>query len=146
MYLTPQEFLQSLKEGKTERQLNLKENLSIDNAEIRKMIKKYGHTFESAKEHLQTDYSNGFTICNECGSFYSLGQGFTKHLSNGCLHCEGESKHHTYHVNASSPKYGGFPARWMSQMFDDKMHYCKDKLQIGKFAHLVPISTKTVPQ
>ena len=86
---------------------------------------------------MQTDYSNGFTICSNCGSYYDLGKGFTKHLSIGCLHCEGEAKHRVYHVNASKPSEGGFPARWMAQMFDDGMSYCKDRLQIEKFKNIV---------
>lgn len=130
MNITPEQFIQALKEGKTERSLNLKDSDYINESERSKLIKKYEHSFESATEYLLTDYSNGFTICSKCGSFYDLGKGFTKHLSNGCLHCEGESKHHTYHVNASKPSEGGFPARWMSAMFDDGMSYCKDKLQI----------------
>lgn len=133
MNITPIEFLQLLKEGKTEKELNKKEDLTIDTKELYKLVHKYGHTTESATEHLQTDYSDGYTICKCCGSFYQLGKGFTKHLSNGCLNCEGEDKHRCYHVNASGPKYGGFPARLMSIMFDDKMSYCKDKLQVGKY-------------
>jgi len=138
MNITPQQFLTSLREGKTERQLNLKESDYIDTKEVEKLIK-YGHTAVSAREHLQTDYSNGFTICANCGSFYKLGNGFTKHLSKGCLHCEGQEKHRLYFVNASKPKDGGFPARWMSVMFDDGMSYCKDKLEIGIFAEEVEI-------
>lgn len=138
MHITPEEFLLALEAGETERSLNLKEDLTINQTELKKLIsKEYGHTVQSATEHLQTDYSNGFTICKCCGSYYSLGKGFTKHLSNGCLNCEGEKKHRTYYVNASEKRYGGFPARWMSQMFDDGMHYCKDKLEVGKYANLV---------
>jgi len=138
MNITPEIFLQSLKEGKTERELNLTESLYVDSQELKNLTSNhYGHTVQSATEHLQTDYSNGFTICGKCGSYYPLGKGFTKHLSNGCLHCEGESKHHVYHVNASEPRYGGFPARWMAVMFDDGMSYCKDKLQIEKMKELV---------
>jgi hypothetical protein len=133
MNITPIEFIQSLKEGKTERELNEKSNKTIDESELCFLIKRYDHTVESAKEHLLTDYSNGFTICKKCGSFYQLGEGFTKHLSNGCLHCEGVENHRVYHVEASPIRYGGFPARWMSQMFDDGMSYCKDKLQIEKY-------------
>jgi len=132
MNITPEMFLQSLKEGKTEKELNKKESIFFDHKEINKLIE-YGHSLDSAKDHLSTDFSNGFTICSVCGSYYHLGNGFTKHLSNGCLNCEGETKHKAYFVNASKPKDGGFPARYMCQMFDDGMHYCKDKLQINKF-------------
>lgn len=138
MNITPIEFLQSLKEGKTERELNLTESGYIDQAEFKKLIsEKYGHTVESATKHLLTDYSNGFTICKKCGSFYDLGKGFTKHLSDGCLHCEGKEKHKIYHVNKSPIDEDGFPARYMSLMFDDGMSYCKDKLQIEKFKNLI---------
>jgi hypothetical protein len=138
MKLTPVEFLNGLSEGKTEKELNRTESGYIDQVELKKLTsEKYGHTIESATDHLLTDYSNGFTICACCGSYYHLGKGFTKHLSNGCLHCEGSGKHHVYHVNASKPSEGGFPARDMSVMFDDKMHYCKDKLQIGVFSNEV---------
>lgn len=137
MNITPEFFLQSLKDGKTEKELNKKESTYIDQSELNELIKKYGHTIESAKEHLSTDYSNGFTICSTCGSFYYLGKGFTKHLSNGCLHCEGSEKHRVYFVNASKPSEGGFPARYMSIMFDDGMRYCKDKLQIERFKNLI---------
>ena len=137
MNITPEIFLQSLKEGKSERELNLKESLFIDPIEYKKLIKKYGHTPEEAKNYLQTDYLNGFTICGNCGSFYSLGKGFTKHLSKGCLHCEGKENHRIYHVNASKPSEGGFSARFMAVMFDDGLHYCKDKLLIEKFKDLI---------
>ena len=138
MNLTPESFLQSLKDGKTEYELNKTESMYIDMAEFKKLTsKKYGHTPESAKEHLTTDYSNGFTICKKCGSYYHLGNGFTKHLSNGCLNCEGEEKHRVYFVNASKPIYGGFPARFMSIMFDNGLHYCKDKIQVEKYKHLI---------
>lgn len=138
MNITPEIFLQSLKEGKTERELNLTESLYVDHIELKKLTsKKYGHTVKSATDHLQTDYSNGFTICGNCGSFYHLGKGFTKHLSKGCLNCEGEEKHFVYFVNASEPQYGGFPARYMSKMFDDGMSYCKDKLEIEKYKDII---------
>jgi hypothetical protein len=133
MNITPKEFIQLIKEGKTEKELNKTDSLYVDPAKLRKLTLKYGHTIESATEHLTTDYANGFTICGKCGSFYDLGEGFTKHLSSGCLNCEGEAKHAIYYVNASKPREGGFPARFMSVMFDDGMHYCKDKLQIGVF-------------
>jgi len=137
MDITPLQFLQELKNGKSEKELNIKSDLTIDITEFKKLIEIYGHTIASATEHLQTDYSNGFTICKKCGSFYTLGKGFTKHLSNGCLNCEGEEKHKVYFVNASAPRYGGFPARYMSVMFDDGLHYCKDKLIIGKYKNEV---------
>jgi len=92
MNISPESFLSFLKEGKTERELNLRESDYIDSDEVSKLLK-YGHTLKSAREHLLTDYSNGFTICKNCGSYYPLDGGFTKHLSNGCLHCEGEKKH-----------------------------------------------------
>lgn len=133
MNITPIQFITSILEGKTEKELNRTESGYIDPKKYKKLTKKYGHSHESATEHLLTDYSNGFTICGTCGSFYNLGEGFTKHLSKGCLHCEGQEKHRVYHVNASKPSEGGFPARYMSVMFDDKMSYCKDKLQIEKF-------------
>jgi len=136
MEITPQEFIKGIKEGKTERELNLKQVLDFSQFSINKLIK-HGHTTKSAKEHLSTDYSNGFTICTECGSFYQLDKGFTKHMSKGCLHCEGVEKHRCYHVNASTPEYGGFPARMMSVMFDDGMSYCKDKLNIERFKGIV---------
>ena len=138
MKITPEQFLQSLKGGKSECELNKTESMHIDPIEFKKLTsKKYGHTIQSAKEHLTTDYTNGFTICKKCGSFYQLGNGFTKHISNGCLHCEGSEKHRVYYVNSSPPNEGGFPARYMSQMFDDGMSYCKDKLQIEKFKNEV---------
>lgn len=133
MLLTPESFIKALQNGAKEIDLNkLSDTPQFNSIEIQKLIK-YGHTLESAKEHLNTDYTNGFTICANCGSYYHLGKGFTKHLSNGCLHCEGEAKHRCYHVNASRPSEGGFPARWMSNMFDDKMSYCKDNIQIEKY-------------
>lgn len=139
MNITPEQFLQSLKEGKTEKELNLTESLYIDTAELKKLTsKRYGHTIQSATEHLQTDYSNGFTICGTCGSYYDLGKGFTKHLSNGCLHCEGQEKHTTYYHKGNNERNYKTEPRWMSQMFDDGMHYCKDKLQIEKFCNLIP--------
>jgi regulator of replication initiation timing len=138
MRLTPIQFLNALSTGKTEKELNRKESDYIDPVELKKLTSAiYGHTIESATDHLLTDYSDGFTICSCCGSYYHSGNGFTKHLSNGCLNCEGETKHRVYHVNASKPSEGGFPSRWMSQMFDDGMHYCKDELQIGKFSKYV---------
>lgn len=142
MNLTPEQFISELAKGKTEKELNRKEILhsGVYTNEVKKLIK-YGHTLESALEHLNTDYSNGFTICKHCGSFYSLGNGFTKHLSDGCLHCEGSSKHDVHFVDASTKKYGGFPARYMSKMFDDGLHYCKDKLQIEKFKDLLHSDT-----
>ncbi len=138
MNITPEKFLESLKLGETEKKLNRKESDYIDSDELRKLTSaRYGHTVESAKDHLLTDYSNGFTICKSCGSFYELGNGFTKHLSNGCLHCEGSDKHRCYYVNASKPNEGNFPARWMCVMFDDGMSYCKDNLKVEKYKGLV---------
>lgn len=137
MNITPEQFIELILSGKTERELNLNESGYIDPQERKNLMsKQYGHTFQEATDHLLTDYSNGYTICKCCGSFYQLGKGFTKHISDGCLNCEGEDKHRVYHVNASKPSEGGFPARWMSQMFDDGMHYCKNKLEIGKFKPL----------
>lgn len=142
MKLSPIEFLIEIATGKTEKELNIKdEPFYIDSSEVKKLIR-YGHSAFSAREHLSTDFEYGFTICSHCGSFYELGKGFTKHLSNGCLHCEGEEKHRVYHVNASEPKYGGFPARWMSQMFDDGMSYCKNKLQIEKLKEEIKLLTQ----
>lgn len=136
MNITPQQFIKSLKDDKTEKELNKKEVAFHDGREIRKLIK-YGHDLQSAKEHLETDYSNGFTVCGKCGSFYYLGDGFTKHLSNGCLHCEGTEKHDVYLNSGGSvgrgKTYRKFEPRYMSRMFDDGMHYCKDKLQIELF-------------
>lgn len=138
MNLSPEEFIKLVLSGKSEKELNRKESNYIDPIELKKLTsKKYGHTIESATDYLLTDYSNGFTICKYCGSFYQSGEGFRKHLSNGCLHCEGEEKHKVYWVNASKPSEGGFPARYMSIMFDDGIHYCKDKLEIGKYSGLV---------
>ena len=137
MNIKPEKFLSSLSSGITEIELNLKEDLSISTIELTNLAKKYEHTIESATKYLQTDYSNGYTICRKCGSYYHLGDGFTKHLSDGCLYCEGEHKHRVYHVEKSSAEYGGFPARYMSIMFDDKMSYRKDKLQIEKYKKLI---------
>jgi hypothetical protein len=150
MNLTPEQFLQSLQEGKTEKELNQKENsktieelkaagIKKNPATLKYLVKYQGHTEESAAEHLNTDYSNGYTICNKCGSFYYLGKGFTKHLSNGCLHCEGQEKHHIYFNSASDriSKKMGFKPRYMSVMFDDGMSYCKDKLEIEKYKNLL---------
>jgi len=136
MNITPEQFLQSLKEGKTEKELNLTEDLYVDPIRLKELITVYKHTKESATDHLQTDYSNGFTICSTCGSYYFLGKGFIKHLSKGCLHCE-EKKHRVYYVNASFQNEGGFPARFMSIMFDDGMSYVKTKLEIEKYKLLI---------
>lgn len=143
MEMTPREFLQSLEDGKTEFELNRTSDLYVCTSKLKELTSKlYGHTEESAIEHLTTDYSDGFTICNKCGSYYHLGKGFIKHLSDGCLHCEGSEKHRVYYVNASPTSEGGFPARFMSVMFDDGMSYCKDKLQIEKFKDLVSHNNK----
>jgi hypothetical protein len=136
MNITAKEFIKGIKSGKTERELNLITDPYISQSEVNKLIR-FGHTNKSAKEHLSTDYSNGFTICSECGSYYTLGKGFTKHISKGCVHCEGEAKHRCYHVEASTPQYGGFPARMMCVMFDDGMSYCKAKLNIETFKAIV---------
>jgi len=134
MNITPLEFLSLINEGKTELELNLKSSNYVDPKELKSLTStKYGHSIISATKHLLTDYSNGYTICKGCGSFYQLGKGFTKHLSMGCLKCEGEAKHRVYHVDASKPSEGGFPSRYMSQMFDDGLHYCEAKLQVGLF-------------
>ncbi len=137
MNIEPTEFIQRLKAGESEKELNRKESDYIDQSELRILVKKYEHTVESATEHLLTDYSNGYTICGSCGSFYQLGKGFTKHLSKGCLNCEGKDKHRVYHVDASTPMYGGFPARDMCVMFDDGLHYTKNGLQVGLYKDLV---------
>jgi hypothetical protein len=143
MNYTAIEFITLIKQGKTEKELNQKESNYIDPKELKILVDKYEHTIESATDHLLTDYSNGFTICGTCGSFYELGKGFTKHISKGCLNCEGEENHRVYHVQASSKKDGGFPARYMSVMFDDGMSYCKDKLIKGKFFSETPITPLT---
>ncbi len=133
MNIIPEKFIKLLKEGKTEFELNRTESMFVDPEQLKLLCSKYEHTIKSATDYLTTDFTNGFTICKKCGTFYQLNSGFTKHLSNGCLHCEGEKKHTVYHVNASSPSEGGFPARWMAQYFDDGMSYCKDKAEINKY-------------
>jgi len=136
MNITPEVFLAELKNGnKSEHDLNRLENPYISHAEVTKLIR-YGHTLESAKDHLSTDYSNGFTICSSCGSYYHLGKGFTKHLSKGCLHCEPEKHNVYYHHGNNEVNYKTSP-RYMSIMFDNGIHYCKDKLQIEKFKSIV---------
>ena len=138
MNLTPEQFIKSIHDGQIEFDLNRTTDLYVDPIEFKKLTsKRYGHTRESAIEHLQTDYSDGFTICSKCGSYYHLGNGFIKHISTGCLHCEGVNNHRVYHVNESKPSEGGFPARYMSSMFDDGMSYCRDKLQIEKYKSLI---------
>lgn len=132
MNLTPEQFIESILSGETERDLNKQVAPVILSKDVLKLIK-FGHSAESAREHLSTDYSNGFTICRCCGSFYQLGEGFTKHLSNGCLNCEGIGKHHTYYHEGNNEREYKTSPRWMSVMFDDGMHYCKDKLQIERF-------------
>lgn len=132
MVLSPIEFLDKIKSGISEKELNKKKDVIFFQNEINELIRN-GHAIESAKDHLSTDYSDGFTICKKCGSYYHLGKGFTKHLSNGCLICEGEEKHRVYWVEKSEPRYGGFPARYMSVAFDDGMSYCKDKIEKHKF-------------
>jgi hypothetical protein len=135
MHLSPEEFITKVKEGKSIEELNQKELCGVYNDVVLKQLIIYGHTLESAREHLDTDYSNGYTICNKCGSYYHLGDGFTKHLSNGCMHCEGEAKHRVYFNEG--PEDSVFPPRYMSVMFDDGMHYCKNKLEIEKYKDLV---------
>ena len=142
MNTTPENFLKLLLSGKTEKELNKKEDDFIDDKKYKKLIRKYGHTPEEAKEHLLTDYSDGFTICAKCGSYYHLGNGFTKHLSDGCLHCEGEAKHNVYFHKGNNKRHYKSEPRYMSQMFDDGMHYCKDKLQIELFnKEIAPLQT-----
>lgn len=134
MTLTPIQFINLLSTGKTEKECNRNESDYIDPAELKKLTsKRYGHTIQSAKDHLLTDYADGFTICKNCGSYYHLGKGFTKHISNGCLHCEGESKHNTYYHNGNNGRNYKSSPRWMSHMFDDGIHYCKDNLKIEEF-------------
>jgi len=140
MKLTPEQFINFLSTGKTEKEASRNESDYINPAELKKLTgKRYGHTIESATDHLLTDYSDGFTICKHCGTYFHLGKGFTKHISDGCLNCEGEEKHRVCHVNASKPSEGGLPARWMSQYFDDGMHYTKDKAEVEKYKKHLPI-------
>lgn len=134
MNIAPEKFIELLLSGKTERELNLTESGYIDNAELKKLTsKKYGLTYAEAREHLLTDWDNGYTICKCCGTFYQLGQGFTKHLSNGCLNCEGKEKHSTYFHRGNNERNYKTNPRWMAQYFDDGMHYCMDKAEINKF-------------
>lgn len=141
MNITPVEFIAKIKEGKTEHELNLNENIIVyndiykDKALQQKMnsLITYGHNAESALEYLNTDYTNGFTVCGVCGSYAYMGKGFSKHLSKGCVHCEGLSKHDYYEVKGNHQ----FPARTMCQMFDDGMHYIKDKLEKEKYKNEV---------
>lgn len=140
MNITPEQFLQSLKEGKTERELNLTENLYFEPTTLKYIMHVYGYkTEESALAYLQTDHSNGFTICGLCGSYYHLGMGFIKHLSKGCIHCEGESKHKTHliFVYASPLSDIEFPVRSVSLMFDDGIGYSQAKLEIEKYKSLI---------
>ena len=53
--------------------------------------------------------------------------------------CEhyGDLDNYASDVEASTPQYGGFPARMMCVMFDDRMSYCKDKLNIERFKAIV---------
>lgn len=138
MNLTPLEFIQAIKDGKKEFDLNRTESLYVDPKEFKKLTSKaYGHTKKSAIEHLTTDWSNGYTICSNCGSSSQLGKGFTKHISKGCFNCE--DGHRTYNVNASPPKYGGFPARTMCVAFDDGMSYTQSKIELNKYSEQCPI-------
>lgn len=138
MKLTPEQFINEILSGKSEYDLNRTESMYVDPIKFKKLTsKRYGHTLQSAKDHLTTDYTDGFTICANCGSYYHLGNGFTKHLSNGCLHCEGESKHNTYWHHGNNERNYKTNPRWMAQMFDDGMHYCKDELEIEKYKYLV---------
>lgn len=139
MNLTPKQFIELLSTGKTEKELNRKESDYINPAELRKLTSKaYGHSIESAKDHLLTDYSNGFTICKRCGTYYHLGNGFTKHLSDGCLNCEGETKHKVYYHHGNNERNYKTSPRWMATYFDDGMHYCRDKAEIEKFKDYFP--------
>jgi len=141
MNLNPEQFIKFLSTGKTEKEANRNESDYIDSAELKKLTsKKYGLTHAEARDHLLTDYSNGFTICKCCGTFYQLGNGFTKHISTGCLHCEGEEKHRVYYHNGNNERNYKTSPRWMAQYFDDGMHYCKEKAEIGKFAGLSILS------
>lgn len=134
MKLTPEQFIERILSGENEKDLNRKESNYIDQKELKRLTSKaFGHTYESAKNILLTDYSDGFTICKCCGSYYHLGKGFTKHLSNGCLNCEGTEKHYTYYHHGNNERNYKSNPRWMSQMFDDGMHYCKDDLEIEKY-------------
>lgn len=139
MTLTPVQFINLISTGKTEKDCNRKESDYIDPAELKKLTgKKYGLTLAEAREHLLTDYSDGFTICKCCGTYYHLGNGFTKHISDGCLNCEGEDKHRVYwHKGNNEWNYKTSP-RWMAQYFDDGMHYCKDKAEPGKYKEYFP--------
>jgi len=140
MNLSPIEFIEAIKSGQKEYELNRTESLYVDPKELKKLTsKKYGHSYESAVDHLTTDWSNGFTICGTCGSSSDLGKGFTKHISNGCIFCEGEEKHRKYNVEASPKKYGGFPARTMCVAFDDGMSYTVNKLQKEMYFKYTPI-------
>jgi hypothetical protein len=148
MKLTPVEFIEAIKNDKNVAELNLVENpKSIEQLkEVSKqnhnrrgtfnhLVRYYGHTEQSAQEYLNTDYSDGYTICKKCGSFYQLGKGFTKHISNGCVHCESNEKHPKNYNNGD--KRLGFAPRWMCCMFDDGLHYCADKLEIEKYKNEV---------
>lgn len=141
MNLSELEFIDQIKSGKSEFDLNRTESLYVDPIKYKELIKKYDHTHKSATEHLTTDYSNGFTICGICGSYAQLGKGFSKHISNGCVFCEGESKHRKYQVEASPKIYGGFPARTMCSAFDDGMSYTFSKLVKEKYFNLAPINS-----
>lgn len=143
MTLTPEQFINLLSTGKTEKDANRNESDYIDAAELRKLTgKKYGLTHAEATEHPLTDYSNGFTICKHCGTFYQLGSGFTKHISDGCLNCEGEEKHQVYWHNGNNERDYKSSPRWMAIYFDDGMHYCKDKAEVGRFKDYLPFTLK----
>lgn len=133
MKLTPIQFINYLSTGKTEKEANRNESDYYDHKEATKLIRHYGHTATEAREYLQTDYSDGFTICKHCGTFYHLGQGFIKHISDGCLNCEGEEKHWVYYHNGNNERNYKTSPRWMAQYFDDGIHYCKDKAEISKY-------------
>src|SRR6185436_2349665 len=102
MNLTPEKFLEMLGNKWSEKELNTVstsqtfaelwgDRMRKNPANLRYLVKHCGHTIESGIEHLNTDYSDGFTICDTCGSYYHLGKGFTKHLSHGCVNCEGDT-------------------------------------------------------
>lgn len=144
MNLTPEKFIELLFTGKTEKELNRNESDYIDSAELKKLTgKKYDLTHAEATDHLLTDWTNGFTICKHCGTYYHLGNGFTKHLSDGCLNCEGEKKHRVYWHSGNNERNYKTSPRWMAQYFDDGIHYCRDEAEIQKFKQYFNQKTET---